>query len=266
MQKVSSHGDVKIGKKISFGFDAEFKTGEKCAGTTAAVPDVVYAQENAQEELNYTLINSIVNPASATGISRTPTFSALLNYPDSEEFAIEEQQASGQLKVRTFRAVYTAKLVRDSVTNTVFTTNAALIQTGAAKNIIGNQSQVNQPNTAAPNTATSMQTIANNLTTAADPNVVALVSANYDAIGARQYKLAKTGMQVNPLRSNTSYKFTITGRLEEKINNSWLAVKNPINQQPIIRTKFIYFKTNSESVNNGSATINNNTLVKSVTP
>jgi hypothetical protein len=254
------HGDVKIGKKISFGFDAQFKTGDPCAGTTTTAPDVVYAQENAQEELNYTLINSIVNPVSSSGIARTTSFSVLLNYPDNEEFAIEEQQASGQLKVRTFRAVYTAKLIRDSLNNTATLGNAGLLaKTGAATTISSGQGPAGQA-----------QTIGNkvaglNQQATVDPNVVQLVSAGYDPLGARLYKIAKTGMQVNPLRANTSYRFTITGRLEEKVNNNWQAVKNPVNQQPIVRTKQIYFKTNSESNSPGPATLNN-TLVKSVSP
>lgn len=228
------HGDVSIGKHISFGFDAAFKTGEKCAGTTVEAPDIIYAQENAEEELNYTLINSIIFPtANATGISRTTSFNVLLNYPDNQEFAIEEQQANGVLKVRTFRAIYTPKLVRDSVASS----------TSAGNSISSKKNNATLANT--------QNTVLNKASTTADPNVVALTAGAYDAIGAKMYHLAKKGMQIQPLMANTSYRFTITGRLEEKVNNTWQVVKNPVNQQPIVRTKYIFFKTNSESVTTG---------------
>jgi len=222
----SFSGNVKIGKKISFGFNAEFKTGEKCAGTTVEAADVVYVQENAAEDLNKTLIQAIVTPAAGSGTSRTTSFAVQLSYPDNEEFSVEEQQSSGQLKVRTFRAVYTPSLIRDSV---------SVSSANVVTKTIALSSAVKQAGTATP--------------TASNPNLVAVVSAGYDAVGARLYKLTKTGIQTNPLRSTTSYKFTISGRLEEKINNTWQPVRNPLTQQPIMQTKYVYFKTDNESTN-----------------
>lgn len=257
----SFNGTVDILDVVSFNFSAEFKTGEQCAGTTIEVPDVVYEQENAQEELNYTLINSIVTPAGPTGVSRVPTFSVLLNYADNQAFDIEEQQASGQINVRTFRAVYTPTLLRDSLTsitagqklqaNTLSASKSALNgttlntfnQVGSAGTILNGQ-KIN----------TSSSALVKKVAITADPNLISLTGGVYDAIGAKTYRLTKNGIQVNPLMANTTYKFTITGRLEEKINNSWQPVKNPANQQPIVRTKYIYFKTNTESVNTGAGT------------
>jgi len=83
--------------------------------------------------------------------------------------------------------------------------------------------------------------------------VVGLVAAGYDPLGARLYHLTKTGLITNPLKPNTSYKFALTGRLEEKINNIWKTVQNPVTHAPIVRSKQIYFKTNSEAVGTASA-------------
>ena len=44
---------------------------------------------------------------------------------------------------------------------------------------------------------------------------------------------------------------------EEKINNNWQTVINPATHAPIVRTKLMYFKTNSEPV--GTATTSNQT-------
>ncbi|MCY1514473.1 hypothetical protein D9M68_490160 [compost metagenome] len=245
----SVSGNVKVGPK-SFGFSAEFKTGEKCAGTTVEAPDVVYAQENADEELNKTLIQTIITPTAGNGVSRTTSFAVQLNYKDNEEFSVEEQQSSGQLKVRTFRAVYTPSLIRDSVSSTLNTASMAntakIAKTAAAVNLSGTppttptSATISKVAAAKPLNAVAMSTTPN-------PNVVAVVSSGYDALGAKVYTLTKTGLiQINPLQATTSYKFTITGRLEEKIGNTWQAVKNPANQQPITQTKYIYFKTNNE--------------------
>ncbi len=257
-------GSISLTKKISFSYTAEFKTGEKCEGTTVEAPDVVYEQENAEEELNYTLINSIVSPANTTGVSRTPTFSVLLNYPDGEEFAVEEQQASGGLNVRVFRAVYTPKLIRDSLTNTAKVATA-VANKSLLKQVLtqGSVNQVNGGNKIATTSIKQQAVAVNKVKLTTNPDAVSIVSAGYDAVGARQYKLTKTNFQVNPLQSNTSYSFTITGRLEEKINNTWQAVKNPINQQPIVRTKQIYFKTNSESTT-GSAKVSSTALKNAI--
>ena len=54
------HGDVKVGGK-SFGFDASFKTGEKCAGTSVDIQNGnAYVQENAEESLNYSFTSKYI--------------------------------------------------------------------------------------------------------------------------------------------------------------------------------------------------------------
>lgn len=245
----SVSGNAQVLGLINFNFSAEFKTGEQCEGTSVDVPDVIYAQEDAEESLNYTLINSIVTPGSATGVSRTASFSVLLNYPDNQEFAIQEQQSTGQINVRTFRAVYTPSLTQDSTgggamalnsSNTIQTqvpgtkliaTNAGGLANNKPANSPGSKNQLGSPQKASP----------------AVSNSVGLVASGYDALGARIYKLTKTGITINSLKANTSYRFQVIGRLEEKINNSWQVVKHSTTNAPIVRTKKIYFKTNSDA-------------------
>lgn len=257
------HGDVEVGGK-SFGFDASFKTGERCEGTSVDIPaGQVYTQEDAEESLNCTLINSIVTPGGSTGVSRTTTFAALLNYRDGEVFDLQEQQASGQMNVRTFRAVYTPVLTQDSA-STGTTLNTQLNSQALAANIpSGTGSPVNSSGATALAKKTTMPSSglqkqnATALTSATTPsNSIALSASGYDALGARIFRLKKTGLLVNPLKPNTSYKFKLTARLEEKINNNWTVVKNPTTNAPIVRTKQMYFRTNSATVGTGT-TLNN---------
>jgi len=266
----SIHGDVNVLDVVTFDFDANFKTGERCEGTSVDIPNApAYTQENAEENLNCTLINSIVTPGSPTGISRTTSVAVLLNYPDGEEFDIQEQQSSGQMNVRTFRAVYTPVLTQDSVGNS--TPNSAPVnnQTIVANKTSGTGTQVNQAgnSTSIKNNAIPSQGIQNQIGTAqksssSQSNSIELTAAGYDALGARIFRLKKTGLITNPLKPNTSYKFVLTGRLQEKINNSWQPVKNPNTQIAIVRTKQMYFKTNSEAVGTGTP-VNNSIKIAS---
>ncbi len=255
----SVSGNAQVLGLISFNFSAEFKTGEPCAGTSVDVPNMVYAQEDAEESLNYTLINSVITPGGATGVSRNTSFSVLLNYPDNEEFAIQEQQSSGQMNVRTFRAVYTPSLTQDSIGGGIMALNsgnAAINQVSGTKvnaSNAGSLATSNTNNKPAISPALQSQPGAPQKAGSAVSNSIGLVASGYDALGARVYKLTKTGITINSLKANTSYKFQVTGRLEEKINNSWQVVKHSTTNAPIVRTKKMYFKTNSDTVGTGSA-------------
>jgi len=261
------HGDVKVGGK-SFGFDASFKTGEQCAGTSVDIPSGnAYVQENAEESLNYTLINSIISPANTSGVSRITSFSVALNYLDNEEFDVQEQQSSGQMNVRTFRAVYIPALTQDSavLNNSVVSANMQMKSSTitASGNALNTQQKSGSNSGAKVNLSNNVSTIlANKSTSAVSSNAIGLVAAGYDALGARLYRLPKSGVSTTPLKPNTSYKFVINARLEEKINNNWQTVKNPVNQLPIVRTKQMYFKTNSETV--GTMTTSSQTIQTAV--
>lgn len=250
----SVSGNAQVLGLINFNFSAEFKTGEQCEGTSVDVPDAVYAQEDAEESLNYTLINSIVTPGSATGVPRTASFSVLLNYPDNQEFAIQEQQSSGQINVRTFRAVYTPTLTQDSTGGGAMALNTSNpIQTQVAGTKLTATNAGGLANSNANNKPAISQLGTPQKASSAVSNSVGLVASGYDALGARVYKLTKTGITTNALKANTSYRFQVVGRLEEKINNSWQVVKHSTTNAPIVRTKKIYFKTNAETVGTGSA-------------
>ncbi len=264
----SVSGYVKVLGAVKFNFDAEFKTGERCEGTSVDAPTAqVYAQEDAEDNLNSTLINSIVNPGSPAGVSRTTSFAVLLNYPDGEAFDIQEQQSSGEMKVRTFRAVYQPSLIQDSINNNNTTPmlNLAASTKSMASSAGSSASQTPTSNGSAVNITNagvvSLQanTVSHNLNDVATGSVT-LVPAGYDALGARLYHLTKTGISYNPLKPNMSYKFTVHAKLEEKINNNWQTVTNPVSHLPIVRTKQLYFKTNSEAVGTGTSATQKTTI------
>ena len=60
----------------------------------------------------------------------------------------------------------------------------------------------------------------------------------------------------NPLKSNTSYRFTVNAKLEEQVNNVWVSVKKKGTTIPVTQQEQLSFKTNAESV---SATATNQT-------
>jgi hypothetical protein len=64
-------------------------------------------------------------------------------------------------------------------------------------------------------------------------------------------------MNYKALKANTSYHLKITGKLQEKIGNTWQPVINKVNNVAIAQTKHLYFKTNSDEVVVISNTTNN---------
>lgn len=242
----------------SVSFHKHFQSGSQCAGTPVALdPSInqnVYTQQNASDSLNFTLIKNIVTPAGTTDISRTTTFAAELNYPANEAFDVQEQQSSGQIKVRTFRALYTPTLTQDSVSNT-----ATVSQTASQLNLVGNNTTTTTTTaqTASHNTAQLSVATANHLQSAAVvTNNLNLIDGGYDNMGAKIYKRANAGGNIasitpNPLKANTTYKFQLKGELQEKINNVWVAVNHKNTTTPVKQTKTLYFKTNTLPVSTG---------------
>ena len=90
-----------------------------------------------------------------------------------------------------------------------------------------------------------------------------LVSAGYDALGAKLFKQAAivngnlSQFAANVLKENTTYKFEIKADLQEKINNVWHAVKRKGSNMPVKQTEKIYFKTNTAAVGNPVITVGN---------
>ena len=272
-------GDIEIPgipKKYSPHFARHFKFGDHCAGSTVNDPgnQNVYTQQDVGDSLSYTLIKNIITPG-ATGVLRTTDFSVLLNYPYNESFDVQEQQSDGQLKVRTFRAFYTATLTQDSITSIPNTINR---NAPVTENRI-NQSQRTSTNTGtisrvqnqiSPQTTTRHSTFNNTtrstVTMQMNPAValalsLSLIDAGYDELGAKLFileALSNGGISnapVNALKPNTTFKFKIDGVLQEYIGNAWVAVNHKNTSTPIKQTKSIYFKTNSDAVSN-SAIIN----------
>jgi hypothetical protein len=252
---------------VSFGYTATFKTGERCGGSPiASSTNNVYTQQNAVDSLSYLLIKNIIVPGSTTEVSRTTDIAVLLNYPDNEPFDVQEQQSSGQMNVRTFRAFYTPTLMQDSAyNNATLLENKPISTTVATINPVNTTSTVNQQhnthissNSAMLNNitvnkkATLYQPAITQTTMTAASTTVGLTAIGYDALGARLYRISKSGFLTNPLKPNTSYKFLLSARLEEKINNSWQVVKNPTTNKAIVQTQQMYFKTNAEAVETGA--------------
>jgi len=274
-------GDFSIGG-YSVAFHKHFQNGSQCAGTPVvidpAINQNVYNQQNVSDSLSYSLIQNIITPGT-TGISRTTNFSVLLNYPANEAFDLQEQQASGQIKVRTFRALYTVKLTKDSVSSTTqlasntSTLHANLLNTNSTTQ----PATTSQSNNAALHTTAIHQTtgnvanhvtpqnnnvVANHVATLAISNNVDLAEGTYDSMGAKLYKqavLAGIGAfnPANALKANTSYKFEITGVLQEKVNNVWQAVNHKNTNNPVKQVKNIYFKTNTAAVGAVTASSSN---------
>lgn len=250
------NGHITILKLVNTGFHKSFVMGNQCAGTELT-PDLsvsVYDQENAVESLNYTLIKNIVTPGT-NNVARVPTFAVVLNYPFNESFDVDEQQSSGEIKVRTFRATYTATLKQDS------TGGVPVAQTnnlsGTAKKIGTATGTTGTSNQSAPLTGvnkTGSAKAAPALNQSAPTNIVEIVPGAVDMIGAKKFLLKKAGPQVNPLKANTSYHFNITAKLEEKIGNNWVPVKKKGTSINIVQTKSLWFKTNSDPVNTNTAT------------
>ncbi|OIR14215.1 hypothetical protein GALL_46760 [mine drainage metagenome] len=243
----------------SVGFHKHFTKGSQCTGSEEAVTNQnVYTQQNVSDSLNFSLIKNILNPSGSAGISRTTNFSVLLNYPYNESFDVQEQQSSGQIKVRTFRAFYTVSLTQDSTASSNTVSNSTALQNTSVHNnaIANNVSQSNQ-NIIANNVVHSIASLQTS-----NPNN--LIVGGVDEMGAKLFKLASlsnstvTNIEANALKPNTSYKFQINGALQENINNSWQPVKHKNSNAPVKETQSIYFKTDAVALGNGSVLNNTN--------
>ena len=258
-------------------FHKHFTNGTQCAGTEDAVANQnVYTQQKVSDSLSYVLINNILTPSNGgIGISRTTDFSVLLNYPYNDTFALQEQQSSGQIKVRTFRAFYTPTLTQDSISSattqaslgavntTVHRQTATTVTGGNQQQQITNTQRQQQSNSAATinHSHTNATVMHSSATMGLSPLVsmalsLSLMDAGYDELGAKLFKidaLVNGGIAnapTNALKANTSYKFEIVGALQEKINGVWKPVNHRNTSNPIKQTKSIYFKTNSDVVSN----------------
>lgn len=211
----------------SIGFHKEFVTGSQCSGTelTPEASVTPYQQENVADSLDYALIRNIMSPGTSN-VARNTEFAVLLNYPYNESFDLEEQQSSGQINTRTFRVTYTISLKQDSLSSTG--------GTGMQQAAMNGQLAV-----------------MNGVNTQATPasNVVNLVDGGVDALGARLFRLQRVNFVPVPLKANTSYHFRISAKLEEKVNNNWVAVKKKGTNQNITQVEDLWFKTNSDAVN-----------------
>lgn len=245
-------GDFSIGG-YSVSFHKHFQSGSQCGGSLVepdpSINQNVYTQQDVSDSLSYILIKDIMIANGSTNISRTTNFAVYLNYPANETFDIQEQQSSGQIKVRTFRVLYTPVLTQDSISTAPMQMSAQvanhaslLAGTGSASTSNNNTGNIQSVNHAPFSTASSST---NNLN---------LINGGYDDMGAKIYKRGGTGkmsVNVTPLKSNTSYKFQITGQLQEKTGNVWKAVNHKNTAVPVKQIKNVYFKTNTASVSTG---------------
>jgi len=273
--------------KYAISFHKSFQTGSQCTGSAVASgTDLIYTQQNVSDSLNYSLIKEFILADGSTNVSRKPSLGAYLNYTANQPFDLQEQQASGQLKVRTFRALYTASIKQDSLNKPMSANTAALA--GLQQQAVSGSTQTSTSSTTAQNNAavvtggktqtaavvktpvtgtavkanTQMAATVNTkpvLATSAIATAVTippeLADNGYDQMGAKLYKLAGgtglAGLNVTPLKANTSYRFELKGELQELVNNAWVPVKKKNTNIAITQTKRIYFKTNNEPVGTG---------------
>ena len=231
-------------------FAKDITIGTQCNAPEAALdPSIneaaIYQQQNVKDSLKRKLITKITGPASTTDNARNLKLSALLEYQYNEPFDLQEQQSDGSVKVRTFRVLYTPSLKQDSSgplgpgtppALTVSSTPVAASASSATHVAMG---------------AGASSTPPSPLVVAASPNPT-LEDAGYDGLGAKQWRLTGSGglMSQVALRQNTTYKFQLTGVLQEKnFAGVWVGVKPTGESAPITETQFYYFKTNSEPVN-----------------
>jgi hypothetical protein len=234
-------------------FAKDITIGTQCNAPEAALdPSIneaaIYQQQNVKDSLKRKLITKITGPASTTDNTRNLKFSALLEYQYNEPFDLQEQQADGSVKVRTFRVLYTASLVQDSSgslgpgTPAPVTVSSTPVAVSASSAVRGGPGAV---------ASSTVSTPPSPLLIAASPNPT-LEDAGYDALGAKQWRLTGSGgiLSQVALRQNTTYKFQLTGILQEKnLAGVWVGVKPTGGTAPITETQFYYFKTNSEPVN-----------------
>lgn len=227
-------GNIKISGKIlgvKCDVDYNFETGSTCAGTEAQsgpAPDIV--QENVADSLDYALIKNIVTP-NQNEVSRKTSFGVLLNYPYNEPFDIDEQQATGEIKTRTFKATYTVTLTQDSTSSNPMAATASAFQLGGLATVGGPNSNAAGTNPSSP------------------ANSIPLSPKGVDIYGAKKFSMGTSPINPPTLKANTTYRFRISAVLEEKINNSWVAVKKKGTTVAIKQTETLYFKTNSDPVN-----------------
>lgn len=239
----SIEGSVEIAG-IKRSLNKSFTIGDQCSGTEQTTNEpAASTQQNASDELNYSLIKNIVTPGT-DNVNRKTSIIVDLNYPFNKSFDVDEQQATGEIKVRKFRANYTITLTQDSLSAgaEMVTLNSTIISSNS------NNTKSNSSSTSTSNTTS------NNIT---------LYPKGVDMYGAQIFALNSMPPGNNALKANTSYKFKIVGKLEENINGSWQVVKKKNSTQTITETQQLYFKTNSE--NTLSVTGTNNQINNSAT-
>jgi hypothetical protein len=245
--------------------DKDVEIGSQCAGTEQQLdPSInennIYVQQNAKDSLKKKLITAIVSPNSASDVSRKTYFSALLEYPYNEEFDMQEQQSSGEIKVRTFKVMYTTSLTQDSTSVTSGGVSASAMKpassamvTAATTSSITTTAAPIKGATAIKSTTAPASSSSGTFSTSAAIVTIPLVleDAGVDALGAKRFRLAGSGgvLSTVALQANTSYKFQIVGIMQEKSSAGvWQNANIGNTTVPIKDTKTYYFKTNSEAV------------------
>lgn len=100
-------------------------------------------------------------------------------------------------------------------------------------------------------------------TTGVPTPAIPLYAKGVDMFGARKFQLSNTPIVSNPLKSNTSYRFSVNAKLEEQVNNVWVSVKKKGTTIAVTQQEQLSFKTNGESA---STTATNQSNSNSVSP
>jgi hypothetical protein len=221
-------------------FQKDIIIGTQCDGTEKPLDatideNSIHQQQNVKDSLNKKLITRIISPSSPTDISRQTIFQVVLDYPYNDPFSLDEQQSSGGIKVRTFRVMYNASLSQDS------------IEKGNPTNIVKSNPKIESiSERSGSSNNTTLQVDNYLINEAMDLEIVRV-----DPFGVLSLRLRGSGAIGSKiaLKPNTSYKFQVTGIMQEKDNfGVWQNATIGTSNNPIKQTKYYYFKTNNEPI------------------
>lgn len=244
--EASSHYSV-LGGTFSGDFTAHLKLGNQCnIGQPEPTPGVVAEDAVATIASQGALIHAINPSNGSSGFSPDNSIGVALGYKPDDAFEVQERQADGSSKKRTFQARYTVKL--DSlgpVTNPavpVEANNPNYNAKGANQGGGGNAPKGGK------NVGNFKGVDVNLQVPPGPPTVYVLTrSAGANLMGEYTYRVnrgivAKIGQKVKNLDDLTRFKFTIIGELWEKQGAVWVKATKK-NGQPFTQTMTSTFST-----------------------
>lgn len=272
-----------------------FALGDQCSPTQAPEQtNVTFTQEDAAADQQNSLIQDITPANGADNVPSDAGIEVLFGFVPDTPFDIQEQQANGTPKYRTFKAAYTVTIDSIGVAPCVMCpiTQAQSGQAIAIPNMTGNTTgavQISnaprlQPGQAAPLSGVNHiglnhqgvsqpalnQSGLNQAHLAPMPTEIVLYrSTHANILGQYVYftyspsHLFVVGQLKPALMDSTKFKLTVTGNLLEFVNNAWQPASKS-NGTIVTQTKSRTFSTGLRAVTlasgPGNSQSNGNTL------